>query len=89
MIRQKNEYILERDNYEDTIGSSFVNANYLIDISLTKAPYASYQITEVENDVSPNTLKQGYIKFNLLDNGKVGKYNRPNGRIAIIITKII
>lgn len=87
--KTKNEYILERDNYEDTISASFVNANYTIDISLTKAPFASYQITEVSNDVSPNTLRQGYIKFNILDTGKISKYNRPNARITITVNKIL
>lgn len=84
-----NEYILERDNYEDTIGSSFTNANYLVDFSFTKAPYASYVITDVSNDVSPNTLRQGYIKFNILDSGKVGRYSRQNGRLTFTVRKIL
>ena len=87
--KTKNEYILERDNYEDTVGAAFTNANYVVDFCFTKAPYASYVITDVSNDVSPNTLKQGYIKFNVLDSGKVGRYNRQNGRLTFIVTKIL
>lgn len=84
-----NEYILERDNYEDSIGVSFTNANYTVDFVFTKAPYASYQIVDVSNDVSPNTLRQGFIKFNILDSGKIGKYTRENGRLAFIVNKIL
>lgn len=87
--KTKNEYLLERDNYEDTVGTSFTNANYTVDFCFTKAPYASYVITDVSNDVSPNTLKQGYIKFNILDSGKVGKYSRQNGRLSFIVNKIL
>ena len=85
------KYILERDNTEDTIGSSFTNANYIIDINFNKAPYLnSYQITDVSPDVSPNTLKQGYLKFEILDKtGKSYKYDRSGGRLIFIIRKIL
>ena len=87
--KTKNEYILERDNYEDTTGAAFTNANFTVDFSFNKAPYASYTITDVSNDASPNTLKQGYIKFTISDNGKTGRYSRPNGRLAFIVNKIL
>lgn len=87
--KNKNEYILERDNYEDTIGASFTNANFVVDFSFNKAPYATYTITDVSNDASPNTLKQGYIRFTVSDSGKVGKYNRTNGRFSFIVHKIL
>lgn len=84
-----NEYILERDNYEDTIGAAFTNANYIVDFNFNKAPYASYKITNVSNEASPNTLKQGYIKFHILTKGTVGRYNQENGRLAFVVTKIL
>lgn len=84
-----NEYILERDNYEDTIDASFIGANYVIDINTNKAPYASHMITNVVNDVSPNTLRQGFIRFQILESGKPVKYNRSNGRVAITVTRIL
>lgn len=87
--KTKNEYILERDNYEDTIGSSFTNANFIVDFSFTKAPYAAYTITEVSNEISPNTLRQGYIRFTISEKGTVGRYKHPNGRLAFIVTKIL
>ena len=85
------EYILERDNYEDTIQSAFTNANYVVDFCFTKAPYASYMITGLSNDVSPNTLKQGYIRFKIIDmeTHEAVKYSRPHGRLAFIVRKII
>ena len=85
------EYILERDNYEDTIQSAFTNANYVVDFCFTKAPYANYVITGVSNDVSPNTLKQGYIKFKIIDaeTNKPVKYDRPNARLSFIVHKIL
>jgi hypothetical protein len=85
------EYILERDNYEDSIGDSFTRANYVIDINLNKAPGATYVITDVSADISPNTLKQGYLTFKLTDvlKNSTGIYKRENGRIAIIVRKIL
>ena len=84
-----NKYILERDNIEDTINSSFTNANYVVDINFNKAPYASYVITDISADISTNTLKQGYIKFQIYDNGKAVKYDRANGRFTFTVTKIL
>lgn len=84
-----NKYILERDNIEDTVRASFTNANYLIDINFNKAPYASYIITDISADISANTLKQGYIKFQIFDSGEAVKYDRANGRFTFIITKIL
>jgi len=90
-------YILERDNYEDSIGTAFTASNFIIDINMNKAPYAQYTITDVSVDVSPNTLKQGYLKFKITDTGPSGEkdkvldpamYSRPNGRFTFVITKI-
>lgn len=85
------EYILERDNYEDTIQSAFTNANYVVDFCFTKAPYASYMITGLSNDVSPNTLKQGYIRFKIIDMEKNEpvKYSRPHARLSFLVRKIL
>lgn len=89
----KNEkrYILERDNIEDTIGASFTNANYIVEFNFNKAPYLNnYQIVDVSPDMSPNTIKQGFIKFEILDkNGNAYKYDKHNGRLIVIIKKIL
>lgn len=84
-------YIIERDNTEDTINTSFTGINYIVDFNFNKAPYLNkYQITEVSADVSPNTLKQGYIRFEILDkNDQPEQYTRNTGRIAIIVRKIL
>lgn len=87
--KSENTYILERDNYEDSVGCSFTGANYLVDFNFNKAPYATYRITGISPDISPNTLKQGFIKFQIADDGKYGRYDRTVGRIAIIVRKIL
>lgn len=86
--KNSSEYILERDNYEDSIGAPFTNANYIVDFNFNKAPHAEYEITDISNDASPNTLKQGYIRFKM-KNCENGFYNIENGRLAFIITKIL
>jgi len=89
----KNElrYIIERDNNEDTVGTSFTNANYMVEFNFNKAPYLNqYQITEVSPDVSPNTLKQGFIKFEIIDkDGKPYRYDRHSGRLIFVVKKIL
>ena len=84
-------YIIERDNAEDTIGTSFTAANYIVDLNFNKAPYVrGYQIVDVSADASPNTLKQGFIKFEILDkNNNPEQYTKNSGRIAIIVRKIL
>ena len=91
-------YILERDNYEDSIGTSFTASNYIVDINFNKAPYACYTITDISADTSPNTIKQGFLKFRidssapLTDKDKKVEdehcYTHPNGRLCFIITKV-
>lgn len=90
--KAEKQYILQRDNREDTIGAAFTNANYLVDFNFNKAPYANYIITEVSNEPSVNTLKQGYIKFAIIDLGDEKKepvlYDRRNGRLTFTVRKI-
>ena len=83
-------YILERDNTEDILGESFTNANYIVDFCFDKAPYSQdYEITDVSMDPSPNTLKQGYIAFQIMEGGKPIRYDRANGRLAFVVRKIL
>ena len=81
-------YYLERDNVEDIIKEPFTNVNYLIEINTNKAPKFNYEITNVETDMSPNTIKQGFIKFKVVENGEPTKYISANARVAILIRKI-
>lgn len=84
-----NEYVLERDNACDILGESFNLLQYIVDININKIANASYQITELSIEPSPNTLKQGYLKFCLSD--KLGNIILPStvdGRITILIHKI-
>lgn len=87
----ENVYILERDNIEDTIGESFNNIRYFIDINMSKIVnnglFDRYDIVEISLDVSPNTLKQGYVKFNFVKNDNVVQLNKDS-RLVIIINKL-
>jgi hypothetical protein len=88
-----NEYVIERDNEQDTVGESFTNINYSVDINLNKVVnkglFSHYDITEVSAEASPNTLKQGFIRFDFVDvSGKVVYYGNKNSRILITVSKI-
>lgn len=88
------EYILERDNVEDTISGSLTSIEYLIDFNFNKCvnmgKFAGYRITEVSPDISPNTLKQGYIKFVFVDKDEhLVDFQNNEGRLAFIVNKIL
>lgn len=84
-------YILERDNSEDTIHASFTGVNYVVDFNFNKAPrLKDYEIVEISAEASPNTLKQGFIKFQILDKeDKPIKYDINSGRFTILVNKIL
>jgi hypothetical protein len=88
-----NQYIIERDNVEDTLGESFTNINYSVEFNFNKVVnkglFSQYNICEVNPEISPNTLKQGYIKFEFVDSqGKTVKYQGSNNRILIMVYKL-
>lgn len=89
--KTNNEYILERDNVNDVLNESFNLLNYIVELNVNKTVnkniYANYRICEVSLEPSPNTLKQGYIKFDFVDfNGNKVLLNE--GRISILIYKL-
>jgi hypothetical protein len=91
--KNTNEYVLERDNADDTLSESFTNANYIVDFNfnkvINKGNFHHYNITDVNIDLSPNTLKQGYIRFEFVDkDGKNVKFANKNNRLAVLIHKI-
>lgn len=86
-----NEYILERDNVNDILNESFNLLNYIVDFNVNKTVnknvFANYRICEVSLEPSPNTLKQGFIRFDFVD--QTGqKVVLNEGRISIVINKI-
>lgn len=89
--KKNNEYILERDNANDILNESFNLLNYVIDFNLNhtvnKNIFVNYRICEVSLEPSPNTLKQGYIKFDFVDKDN-NKVILNEGRITILINKI-
>jgi hypothetical protein len=87
------QYVLERDNVNDVLEESFTNLPFVIDINLNKVvnkgQFSQYNIAEVNPDISPNTLKSGYLRFEFVDDaGKVAKYSNDAGRIYITIYKL-
>ena len=87
------EYIIERDNNEDTLNSSLTGIDFIININVNKVvnykKFSGYRIVEVSPDLSPNTLKQGFVKFVFVDKDEnVVKFQNDDGRIAITVTKI-
>lgn len=85
-------YLLERDNMSDVLEASFTNAEYFIDFNTNKLPisekYDRLVVTDIDNGVSPNMLKQGSVSFALLNkNGERCIYDKL-GRIVILIYKI-
>jgi len=92
--KNTNQYILERDNVNDVIGEAFTNINYIVDFNFNKVPnkglFSQYNICEVSTDISPNTLKQGYLKFEFADaTDHPVVYTNADGRIAILIYKLV
>lgn len=92
--KHTNSYTLERDNREHVLEDSFTNINYIININLNKLEnkdyFMNYRITEVSSEISPNTLKPGYIRFEFFDkNGLVVPYKNVDGKIYIWINKLV
>jgi hypothetical protein len=91
--KNTNQYILERDNIEDILGEAFTNLNYIIDFNFNKVVnkdlFTDYNIVDVNTDLSPNTLKQGYLVFEFTDadNNSV-LYTNKDGRMVILIHKL-
>ena len=90
--KETNEYVIERDNVNDVLNNSFTSINYLVQINMDKVvhkEFSNYKITCVSNEPSPNTFKQGYIKFVLVDDsGKVVTPKDIEGKINILIIKL-
>jgi len=87
--KKTNTYYLERDNKEDSIGGSFTSASYIVNFNFNKAPHASYIIEDASTEISPNSLKQGYISFKILENGVEKIYQHSNGRLTFLVEKVL
>ena len=87
------QYVIERDNVEDILGESFTNINYIVDFNfnkvINKGLFSQYNIVDVNNTPSPNTLKQGYIVFEFSDqDDNPVVYKNKDGRMVILIYKL-
>ena len=91
--KNTSRYVVERDNIEDILGESFTNLRYLVDFNFNKVVnkdlFSQYTIVDVSTDLSPNTLKQGYIVFEFSDaHDKPVIYTNKDGRMVILIYKL-
>ena len=85
------EYLIERDNVDDVVGDN-LNANYiLVSLNTTKLPntgFITHRIKAISSDLSPNTLKSGYILFDFIDaRGKAVAID--DGKLGIKVEKLI
>lgn len=82
-------YVLEKSNIENLIDDPFTNIKYKVDLNIFKLPnndiFDNFKILDVSTDISPNTLKQGYIKFAFIKNNENVLYNNENGRLYISV----
>ena len=85
-------YILERSNIENVLSESFSNIPYKIELNFDKVQnreiFDYYDIIDVSNQISPSTLKQGYLSFALIKNKQRIAYSGDNGKLYITIYKI-
>lgn len=89
--RSTMEYLIERDNVDDIINDN-LNANHLvITINTTKLQntgFMSCRTKYCSSELSPNTLKPGYLMFDFID-AKGQPVEVGDGRIAIKVEKLI
>jgi hypothetical protein len=91
--KTNNQYVLERDNVDDVIGESFTNIKYIVNFNfnkvVNKGHFSQYDICEVSLEISPNTLKQGFIRFEFVDkDDKPIVYANKDGRITVTVHKL-
>ena len=87
--KMENAYIIERDNSVNILVEPFTNINYVVDINTNKVECVTYAIDAVSADVSPYMLKQGFIKFHLVDSAGNKINYKGTGRFIVTIHKIV
>lgn len=83
-------FVLERDNANDILGASFTNINYIVDINTEKLCGCSgHYAKDIDVDISPNTIKQGYINYIFLNSkNEAGSYKDFSGRLIVLVYKL-
>lgn len=92
--RVGNTYVIERDNVNDILGTSFTSANYFVEININKTEnldkFNTYRICTVSAEPSPNTIKQGYIRFDFVDyGGNRVDISNYDSRVTILVYKLM
>jgi hypothetical protein len=88
----ENVYTLERDNDNDTINENLANGNIIVDININKMNsenmFTHYNVLEVSSDISPATLKGGYLRLRFMNHDAQAVVNDPNSKLLIRISKL-
>jgi hypothetical protein len=88
----ENVYTIERDNENDLVNDNLGNSNVVIELVTTKminsGVFTHYEILEVSNEASPNTLRHGYIKFRFMNGTDQVKFDDIRSRLFIRATKL-
>lgn len=88
----ENVYTLERDNDNDTICDNLANGNIIVDFNINKMNaqnvFSHYTVLEVSSEISPCTMKPGYIKFRFMENERQATVNDPNSKLFIRVSKL-
>ena len=84
-------FLIERSNVETILNDPFTNLNYKVEININKVPndgiFDHMSIIKISPDISPNTLKQGYIEFVFKKGAENILYPDNNARIYISVYK--
>ena len=85
-------FYIERDPEQDLLGESFTGPSFIVDINTNKIEnngrFDFVDIKHVDMTPSPNTFKQGYIKFAFVKNGQNVAMENVSDRLSILIHKI-
>jgi len=82
-------YTLEKSNTENITNDPFTNLSYRVEFNCNKLPnhkiYEYFTVIDVSTDISPNTLKQGYMTFGFFKNGEPVEYTDNSGRLYVSV----
>lgn len=88
----ENTYTIERDNENDLVNDNLGNSNIILDFNTNKmissGVFTHYEIIEVSNEASPNTLRHGYIKFRFMNGQDQVKIDDVRSRLYIRAMKL-
>lgn len=88
--RINNWYVMERDNSNDVLGESFTLLNYIVELNADKIPNATHNVIEISAEPGPNTLKPGYVAFEMVNpkGERVNLSQEDGNRLYVFVKKL-